>query len=109
DASVGVFVGPGGFGVHVRPHHGHRGHHNHNRGHWGGNWGWQQPNYNYDQFRHHTPQGNWNHGAHHYGWGADGQLHHFDEYGHVNDATGHYQICTNAFGGYWYSYTGVCW
>ena len=110
--SVGVHIGSDGWGVTVRDGH----HHGHDRGGWGrhdGGWG-----------RH---DGGWGHGGHrfpgpsypgpHYpgpgypgphfpghqgpyrtGWGVDGQFHRFDRSGHVNDASGHYQLRTDIFG-----------
>ncbi len=115
----------------VRPYNNPYSHGHHHGGGWGHGGGWNRPipipipipipvpvptyptypggGYNLDAGRHHTFQGNATHGAHHYAYGADGVYHHFDEFGHVNDATGHYSICRTPMGGWYYSNTGTCW
>ncbi|MBI3924225.1 MAG: hypothetical protein HY319_01670 [Armatimonadetes bacterium] len=92
--SVGIYVGPNSVGVHVDA-----GHRHHPRGPWhrpaprpGWGWGHQQQDWRYT------------HGPYYSGWGADGVVHQFDRFGHVNDASGHYQLRVDGWGNIYRDY-----
>lgn len=117
--SVGVHIGSDGWGITVRDGH----HHGHGHGHggWGrhdGGWGHRgghrfpgpghripgphipgphYPGYPGPHFPGHQ-------GPFRNGWGIDGQFHRFDRSGHVNDASGHYQLRSDIFGNVYRDY-----
>ncbi len=95
DVDIGVHIDPWGnvgVGVHIGKNRHHRRRHG-NHGHHG-----RHRHRDHGHHGHHRHR-DWGHDHGGY-WaiGADGMQHYFDSHGHVNDATGHYNLEMDAWG-----------